>query len=292
MKELYLTGNPCENWSEFKDYTVAALPQISFLDGNEILKSERIRAAQKFPELQKLIKKAALENQIKKEYDPDKDNPNRYTIEYRRKLYKEMEEEKINKDKDRNNNMSEEYQPDYRNEPASVYKNDGEIRICNHGKYEFYIDQDIFRTGITTFELKLPKYLDTSQIKVDLNPQYVRVQVKNKVTQIKFDHEILSDKGNIQRSTTTGHLLITAPIAGIKPRETPDESEVKKSFFSKPEKKKIKPLNADISQLTEKNKIEVVKEFAQPLLQESKQKAEESFEVDPDIDLSEIPDLD
>ena len=41
--------------------------------------------------------------------------------------------------------------------PPSIYKDNGELRVCNQGRYEFYIDEDVFRTGIMTFELKLPK---------------------------------------------------------------------------------------------------------------------------------------
>jgi len=66
------------------------MPFLSFINGNEILKSERIRAAQQLPFLEIELEKAALENIFKKENDPDKDNPNRYTKEYRRTLYKEL----------------------------------------------------------------------------------------------------------------------------------------------------------------------------------------------------------
>ena len=61
--------------------------------------------------------------------------------------------------------------------------------------------------------------MDNSQIKVDLNPNYVRVDVKGKITQWSFDNDIIVVKATVQRSTTTGVLEIKAPIMGIKPRE-------------------------------------------------------------------------
>ena len=65
----------------------------------------------------------------------------------------------------------------------------------------------------------MPKFLYTIQIKIDLNPNYVRIDVKGKITQWKFDNDIIVEKATVQRATTTGILEIEAPIMGIKPRE-------------------------------------------------------------------------
>lgn len=42
--------------------------------------------------------------------------------------------------------------------------------------------------------------MDTSLVDVDLHPEYVRIEVKKKITQLRFDEEILVDKSKIQRS--------------------------------------------------------------------------------------------
>lgn len=57
--------------------------------------------------------------------------------------------------------------------------------------------------------------MDTSLVNVDLHPEYVRIDVKGKITQLKFDEEILVDQSKIQRSTTTGSLVLTMPRANI-----------------------------------------------------------------------------
>lgn len=251
LRDLYLTGNPCEQWSGCKNYVIASLPFLAFLNGNEILKSERIQAVQQFPFLEKELEKAALENIIKKENDPDKDNPNRYTKEYRRKLYKEIEEEKIETEKKKNEKSKSPWDFEEPKGPYPVYKDNGEIRVCNQGKYDFYFNEDIFVSGITLFELKLPKYLQTTQIQVDLNPQYVRVVVKDKTTQLKFSHEIIVEKSVIQRSTTTGHLLIKSPILGFEAKfagvdlATYSEEEFKKNKQKQSELKKKKELETE-----------------------------------------------
>jgi protein TilB len=276
------------------------VPQLVFYNGNEILKSEKIKARQNKEKLEKELAQLAIDNVIKKEMDPDKENPNKYTKEYRRKLYKEMEEEKIKKEQEKTEkNKDNLWEDDYKKEMASVYKDNGEIRICNQGKYEFFIEEDIFKTGMLTFELKLPKYMETNKIKVDLNPQYVRIEAKDKVTQLRFDNEILIEKATIQRSQTTGHLLIKAPIAGIKPKlydlssqnnNNENVNKMNRLNDKKKEKKIFKPINDNLNVF---NNIEVKQQLDSNLIKEvEKVKEIKEDEILDEVDLSEIPDLD
>ena len=153
------------SWKNHRELIIHVVPQITFIDGVEVTKSERIKSAQNYPFLLEELRKLAQENPIKKLSkllfmldDPDRNNPNKYSKEYRRKMYKEMEEEKIKKEKERNKKSSfgGEYD-DKPKEPPSIYKENGELRVCNQGRFEFFIEEDIFKTGIMTFELKLPK---------------------------------------------------------------------------------------------------------------------------------------
>lgn len=248
MRELYLTGNPCEQWVGFKEYIIANLHFLTFLNGDEILKSDRIKAIQQLPFLEKELEKSALENIQKKENDPDKDNPNKYTKQYRRKLYKEIEEEKLEKEKQKAQQSKNPWDPDEPKGPHPAYKDNGEIRVCNQGKYDFYINEDIYLSGITLFELKLPKYLQTTQIQVDLNPQFVRVVVKEKATQLKFSCEIIVEKSIIQRSTTTGHLVIKCPILGYESKW----SGIDLTVYNEEEYKNMKKKQSEIKKKKEK----------------------------------------
>lgn len=45
--------------------------------------------------------------------------------------------------------------------------------------------------------MNIPKYLDTSLVKVNVNPTYVSVRVKDKLTQIRLDEEVFSEKSKI-----------------------------------------------------------------------------------------------
>ncbi|XP_022789407.1 protein tilB homolog [Stylophora pistillata] len=46
FRELYLTGNPCTEYEGYREYVIATLDNLKWLDGKEIEKSERILAKQ------------------------------------------------------------------------------------------------------------------------------------------------------------------------------------------------------------------------------------------------------
>jgi len=46
FKELFLMGNPCMEWPHAKDFVIATLPQLERLDGQDITRTERIKASQ------------------------------------------------------------------------------------------------------------------------------------------------------------------------------------------------------------------------------------------------------
>ena len=55
------------------------------------------------------------------------------------------------------------------------------------------------------------RFLDSSLIDVDAQPNYVRVTVKGKIFQMALNDEIHVSASTSKRSQTTGHLLITMP---------------------------------------------------------------------------------
>ncbi|XP_075438032.1 dynein axonemal assembly factor 11 isoform X2 [Ascaphus truei] len=56
IREIYLVGNPCTEYEGYRQYVVATLPQLKWLDGKEIERSERIQAVQNYPQVQQRIK--------------------------------------------------------------------------------------------------------------------------------------------------------------------------------------------------------------------------------------------
>ena len=69
LVEVYMVGNPCTDWENYKEYIIAKVPQIMRLDGNEITRSERLTAKTKLAELEAELFEIAANNVAKKEYD-------------------------------------------------------------------------------------------------------------------------------------------------------------------------------------------------------------------------------
>lgn len=67
------------------------------------------------------------------------------------------------------------------------------------------------RIGRLNVKNSLIRYLETSLIDVDIEPNYVRVTVKGKIFQMALNEEVRTSDATLKRSQTTGHLLITMP---------------------------------------------------------------------------------
>ena len=295
LREIYLTGNPCEKFKYCKQYVIGRCPQLIIYNGDEIKKSERIKAKEMMPIMEKELEKESREHVIFKQNDPGQKDPNKYSVEYRRKLYKDLENEKLENERRKKEESSKGSlwdEPTIKEVPPPVYKENGEVRICNQGRYDVFLDEDIYTTAITTFRIKLPKFLDTSKIKVDLNPNYVRIDVKGKITQWRFENDIIVEKATVQRSTTTGVLEIKAPIVGIQPKvdkiKKREESKKAEEMQKKEEEriKKLKPIKQGVDFVRENNDIKEVESL------DKNKKSLEEISKECGVDLDDVPDLD
>ena len=244
-------------------------------------------------EIETLLEKESKQHIIFKENDPNQKDPNHYSVEYRRNLYKDLENDKIKREKEKEAEAKKGslWDDEEKNkEPPSVYKPNGEVRLINQGRYDFLIDEDVKKTAIVTYTLKVPKFMDTSKIKVDLHPQYVRIDVNGKITQWRFDNDIIVEKASVKRSMTTGWLEIKAPMAQVKPREPyqPKQPDKYEELKKKEEKriKELKPLKPNVDFVRDENVIKEVEK-----LEENKKDIVE-ISKECGVDLDEIPDLD
>lgn len=226
-----MLGNPCQsNWPDgFREYVIASLPQLCFLDGKEIERSDRIIANQNWRQRDKELKShlGALRDANNLLEDPvsdviGNDEAVPYTPESRRQMYLEMaeqkEEDRIRKSGNapRRRDIQQEHtdtldrtRKDER-EALQRKKSDAneEIRQCNEGKWEFHLTDN---AGQFIFELELPKFLDTSLIDIDVHPTFVSIIVKNKKFRLRFPEAVHSDGGKAERSKVTGTLRLTLP---------------------------------------------------------------------------------
>lgn len=130
-----------------------------------------------------------------------KHDPNAYTKEFRRECYEEQKarDEEAEKRKE-NNSMFKDYNEFYKDVGAikeiPVYNECGQIRSANQGKYEWRFDESQDKTCVI-FEIKIPKFMDTSSINCDLHPDYIRLDIKGRITQLPIPENILVEKSKV-----------------------------------------------------------------------------------------------
>ena len=209
LEDLYFVGNPCMQWEFARPYIIAHIPWLKQLDGNLVTPSERLQAKRQLPKLE-----AELKSLAQKCYDSKQQSDYKpvYTKEERLEEYRVVAQQKALKDK--NSTVGGAVAEKEKTE-IPVYNSRGEIRQCNEGKYEFKFDETGSEIILT---VAVPKFLDTSQIDVDLQSTYIRCSIKGKILQLSLSEDIDVCNSGITRAKVTGELRIT--MAKLNPRIT------------------------------------------------------------------------
>ncbi|XP_044540277.1 dynein axonemal assembly factor 11 [Gracilinanus agilis] len=92
LKEIFLMGNPCADFEGYREFVIATLQQLQWLDGKEIERSERIQALQNYPEIREKIKEQEKAYCLKRAKEKE---------EAQRKLQEEEEKEKQKENRNR-----------------------------------------------------------------------------------------------------------------------------------------------------------------------------------------------
>ncbi|CAF1147860.1 unnamed protein product [Adineta ricciae] len=235
LADLYLTGNPCVDHEGYRDYVIATLPQLRRLDGNEITKTERILALQKYDRISKQIeeldeayaqkRKSQVDDyaRTKSERDADEnfwERRTEYTPESRLETHESVKKKRERESKDT------------KTEPKPVRQymgDDGRPLNCNEPKVDFKLyESDDDRNII--LDVAVFRHMDTSLVDIDVQPTYIRVSIKGKILQLVLSEEVNTTRSIAERSKTTGHLVITMPKINVKESRTTEiKSEEKKS---------------------------------------------------------------
>lgn len=67
LTELILTGNYCTNYDGYRNFVIATLPQLKWLDGVQITHGDRIKANQEYKQCRQKIIQQQIEQQIKRD---------------------------------------------------------------------------------------------------------------------------------------------------------------------------------------------------------------------------------
>ncbi|KAL2621935.1 hypothetical protein R1flu_002140 [Riccia fluitans] len=214
LKELFLPGNPCTDYPEYRKYVIAAVPSLKSLDSQKIKPSERIAAQQAINALHAELSEACNAppdsevEQTLPQLNEKGEEIRDYTVANRVQEYNEMQRLKEEEEK-KSQNKSQERKSKRRTgfEPLPT---EGRIYQRNEGGFDFtLLESDCGR--LVLCDVAVGRYLDTSLIDVDVQPSWLRILVKGKLLQLKLPCEVKTDESFVQRSTTTGRLLVTMP---------------------------------------------------------------------------------
>ena len=182
LSELFLVGNPCVQYWEsgYRDYVIATLPQLSRLDGTEITRTERIKAMQRLPELEKELRhlapiaaerkkqqRARWEERQRKidsgELVVTNETTDEWCPEVRVSDARELREIEEEKTAYRKKAQTETLFADQQPRERRFFKEDGTPIQMNTAKWPFAIDED----GLNVYvDVALPKFLDSAQVRL------------------------------------------------------------------------------------------------------------------------------
>mmetsp|Transcript_29508 Transcript_29508/g.65337 ORF Transcript_29508/g.65337 Transcript_29508/m.65337 type:complete len:438 (+) Transcript_29508:154-1467(+) len=236
LRELHLLGNPCTDWGGYRQYVIAQLPQLTKLDGQDIKRSERIAAQQVVRQLEEELRAElwaegvdpdkAAEVEDDSMYEPGAEVAETGYIDEKGELvrpwcpatrileHREMEqanrEAEERKAASSTTPSSEAPAKPPRLDDFPEIKEGERVFQKNEGKWDFTLDESQDGSSVV-LDVQVGKYLDTSLIKADVQPTFVRLLIKGRLLQLLLPCEVRPDAATAQRSTLTGTLQITMP---------------------------------------------------------------------------------
>lgn len=238
---------PSSGWKGCRPYVIARLPNLRTLDGRDVLRSERILATRRLPELVVELRQLAQAkrdatskskaNDVAGEHGDDDDviemGPEGFdtsiteplgdeeltghTPEVRLQIARELAAQKAAKARDEKANAPHvkgeaDYEEDQQAaiDQARRREERGDIKQCNEGRWQFRFDEES-RPGSVLLSVPVAKFLSSTLIDVDVHPTYVSVVIKGKVLRLVLPAEVRAEDSTAQRSATTGHLLLIMP---------------------------------------------------------------------------------
>ena len=259
---------------------IGLVPQLSRIDSKTISPSDRIKAKQSLDS--DIIKLRKYVRNL--EINPPKEK--KFTKEDRKRMFEEECEEKKKELEKEKKREKPKFEVTRKKGEKSKYKHNGERRMCNEFKcnwtMEEYADPEF-----SELRVDIPKFLETSEIDVEISGKWVAIQARNDLFQMKFWEEVYSNPEKLQRSAITGQLYIKMR------KKTIDPLLMRKKELQQQEEKRKKE-KEKIEQELEEEKKRKEKEFREKQIRKvyggflDCDNDEESFDED---DLDELEGL-
>ncbi|CAB3230844.1 unnamed protein product [Arctia plantaginis] len=230
LENLYLSGNPCTDYENYREFVIGTLPQLTYLDGLEVERSDRIKALQNLPIIRsdilfeqenyrgkRIKQKNRLEREIREKWENEyKDmDPEERNKKFWKEKCEHSPEVRYEMEKMRNLKLKS-LDTGEKKQEKRVYKfftEEGRPYNINQPQLDFLFSSD--DPEFYMLDLAVYKHLDTSLIDVDVQPNYVRVIIRGKIFQIHLPEEVDTTNSIAQRSQITGHLVIKMPKSKV-----------------------------------------------------------------------------
>ena len=210
--------------------------------------------------------------------------PSKFTPESRIEMHKHIQEQKEKRSENKGGYFGNEKEK----REVRFFRDSGQPLNVNTANIEFTLKDD-YENNIYVLDVACYKHLDTSLIDVDVQPEYVRVKIKDKFFQLVLMEEVSPDRATAQRSQTSGHLVISMPkvksiIKKTQILKTPTE-KAHKGNHTKPESCTTETKNDNLSM---SDLFNIIKEQENPNTKkhataDGASKFDENFVDDPDV---------
>ena len=212
------------------------VPQLTRIDSKDLSPSDRIKANQSMHKNIQLLEEFVYDLQI----NPPKDK--KFSKEDRKQMYKEECEQKERDLKKEKNKQKPQFEYERKKKENPKYKYDGERRMCNEFKCNWTLEEYQY-AEYSELRLDLPKYLEISEINVELTGKWIAVDARNDLFQMKLWEEVYSNPVKLQRSAITGQLYIQMRKIKIDPllkrkQDLEKEQQIQKLKKEKEEKER------------------------------------------------------
>eukprot|EP00892_Ulva_mutabilis_P006702 jgi/Ulvmu1/4403/UM002_0128.1 len=259
LEELYLLGNPCADWPNYRAYVIAVLPDLKRLDGHDVKPSERISALQRKDLMHRCLcdqlvqagvsvsDAQAVENDGL-EYDSSEEVVDPGYVDpvdgtFKRpwcpatRILEHRENEQIEREQEEGRKQAT--KPAYKEPQVPRWKgfpcisDETTTKQRNEGGWGFTLDvTDDF--SCIELAVSIGKHLDSTLVQADVQPRWVRLLIKGRLLQLRLPCEVHADRSHAKRSKATGTLVMTMPrtdpasrhldVTCMRPKQTREQS--------------------------------------------------------------------
>ena len=236
LSELFLTGNPCMVWSGCRLWVVGRLTRLQRLDGRDVTRSERLEAKREWPrlaiELQLEVDRETQQEEERQQHHThdekaegaadSSERDTRFTPALRLRMYEEQQAAEAKQQADAAASSSKFATPtdlySAAKQRLNTFLDPAEYSAAslpsqrNVGRYAFTLTASSAAMRCVVLRVELPRHMDTSSIRVDVQPWWLQVDVRGSLLVLHTGEEVEAGRATVKRVTSDGTLVINMPV--------------------------------------------------------------------------------